>query len=317
MSEGHVWKSVPSEMLYAAEPWRTFRWYTGQKHYSGSYWSSTQADHVIYESRLELARLLYADFDRDVTGIVAQPFLLRTEVDGALRRHIPDYLLATGKGPLVVDVKPRHRVARAEHAFTFAWTREAVESRGWHYEVWSEPPEAELANLRFLAGYRRDWLFEWDLPEEECDQAVDEEPPPDRLFDPAILDEVRDRVASGHTLEAAFACLSDRPAVLVRAAVLHLLWKQRWLTDLSVPLSGPRCAWEWGPASPMTARSSRWWSSLPRRRAAKWSSGTAGDACCGWPSRNCCCPTAPASSRTGQDRPPTIRRRRQRWCWAS
>lgn len=45
----------------------------GQKHYSGSYWSSTQADHVIYESRLELARLLYADFDRDVTAIVAQP----------------------------------------------------------------------------------------------------------------------------------------------------------------------------------------------------------------------------------------------------
>lgn len=70
---------------------------------------------MIYESRLELARLLYADFDRDVTEILAQPFLLRAEVDGALRRHIPDYLLATGKGPLVVDVKPRHRVVRPEH----------------------------------------------------------------------------------------------------------------------------------------------------------------------------------------------------------
>lgn len=50
--------------------------------------------------------------------------------------------MATTAGPLVVDVKPRHRAAKPEHAFTFAWTREAVESRGWHYEVWSEPPEA-------------------------------------------------------------------------------------------------------------------------------------------------------------------------------
>ncbi|MDX2757256.1 TnsA-like heteromeric transposase endonuclease subunit [Streptomyces europaeiscabiei] len=237
VSEGLAWESTPLEMLYAAEPWRTFRWYMGQKHYSGSYWSSTKSDHVIYESRLELARLLYADFDRDVTAIVAQPFLLRTDVDGALRRHIPDYLMATTTGPLVVDVKPRHRVARPEHAFTFAWTREAVESRGWRYEVWSEPPDAELANVRFLAGYRRDWLFEPDLPEDIRDEAVDEEPSPERLCDPAILDEVRERVVDGDTLGEAFACLPDRPAPLVRSAILHLLWKQQWRTDLSAPLS--------------------------------------------------------------------------------
>jgi hypothetical protein len=33
--------------------------------------------HVIYESRLELARLLLADFDRDVAAIAAQPFVLQ------------------------------------------------------------------------------------------------------------------------------------------------------------------------------------------------------------------------------------------------
>jgi hypothetical protein len=42
-------------------PWRVFRWYQGQQHYSGTYWSSTQRDHVIYESRLELAALLLSD----------------------------------------------------------------------------------------------------------------------------------------------------------------------------------------------------------------------------------------------------------------
>ncbi len=51
-------------MLHAAKPWRTFRWHTRQKRtYWGPYRSSMQSDHVIYESRPETARLLYADFD--------------------------------------------------------------------------------------------------------------------------------------------------------------------------------------------------------------------------------------------------------------
>jgi hypothetical protein len=53
---------------------------------------------VIYESRLELARLLFADFDARVGHIVAQPFVLRTSVDRKPRKHIPDYLLITRQG---------------------------------------------------------------------------------------------------------------------------------------------------------------------------------------------------------------------------
>jgi hypothetical protein len=49
-----------ADVLAAAWPWREFRW-PGQKHYSGAY-SSTERDLVLYESRLELARLLFADF---------------------------------------------------------------------------------------------------------------------------------------------------------------------------------------------------------------------------------------------------------------
>lgn len=41
---------------------------------SGYYWSSTACAHVIYESQLELARLLVADFDPLVAAIAAQPF---------------------------------------------------------------------------------------------------------------------------------------------------------------------------------------------------------------------------------------------------
>ena len=68
---------VRAEQLVAGRPWRVFRWRQGQAHYSGWYWSATAGGHVVYESRLELARLLLADFDPQVTAIAAQPFLAR------------------------------------------------------------------------------------------------------------------------------------------------------------------------------------------------------------------------------------------------
>ncbi|MFJ5104991.1 cupin domain-containing protein [Streptomyces sp. NPDC088554] len=61
-----------------------------------------------------------------------------------------------------MDVKPRHRLKKPEVVFTFSWTREAVTSRGWRYEVWSEPAPAVLENIRFLADYCRVWLFDPD-----------------------------------------------------------------------------------------------------------------------------------------------------------
>ena len=57
--------------------------------------------HVIYESRLELSRLLMADFDQSVSFIVAQPFLIRGKDRGVVRRHIPDYLLLTDADPVL------------------------------------------------------------------------------------------------------------------------------------------------------------------------------------------------------------------------
>lgn len=79
------WSAVSSDALREAASWRTFRWYKGQKHYSGTYWSATCTGHVIYESRLELARLLMADFDRSVSWIV-RPAL---SAGGYCRRSLP------------------------------------------------------------------------------------------------------------------------------------------------------------------------------------------------------------------------------------
>lgn len=154
------WDRVCADAVAAALPWRTFRWHHGQKRHFGSYCSATEPDLVIYESRLELSWFLFIVFDTSVRYIVAQPFfLLKAEVDGEARRHVPDYLLLAKQGLVVVDIKPGHRVLRPHSTFTFRWTRRAVESKGWRNEVWNESPPAGLENVRFLAGFRRDWLF--------------------------------------------------------------------------------------------------------------------------------------------------------------
>ncbi|HUY49277.1 MAG TPA: TnsA-like heteromeric transposase endonuclease subunit [Streptosporangiaceae bacterium] len=214
MTEDESWTLVDSATLSGTVPWRTFRWYKGQRHYSGIYWCATMRDHVIYESRLELSRLIFADFDRAVHRILAQPFLLKVKIDGKIRKHIPDYFLATDHGPVVVDVKPEHLLARPKVAFTFEWTRRLVEARGWRYEVWSEPRSPELENLRFLAGYRRPWLF-----------------------DVALLDRVRAADVEGRTFGEAVCGVDDCDPAAARAAVLHLLWRGELETDLGTPLS--------------------------------------------------------------------------------
>ncbi|WP_405467206.1 TnsA-like heteromeric transposase endonuclease subunit [Streptomyces canus] len=211
--EDHSWVSVAAVSLQSASPWRTFRWYKGQKHYSGTYWSATTRDHVIYESRLELARLLFADFDPSVRGIVAQPFLLTAVVEGKPRKHIPDYFLTAEDGPVVVDVKPRRLLSTPVVAFTFAWTRQVVESHGWRYEVWSEPAETELANVRFLAGFRRDWLFS-----------------------PELLQETRHAHLGGVTLSEVVRRCPGHAAERVRAAIHHMLWAHELHIDLTRPL---------------------------------------------------------------------------------
>lgn len=208
-------KDASLTVLFRAAPWRTFRWYFGQRHYSGTYWSATERDHVIYESRLELANLLLADFDRTVHHMVAQPFLLRTEVNGQVRRHIPDYLWDADDGPVVVDVVRTERMVHPRIVLLCAWTRLVVESLGWSYLVVNEPPPIRLANVRFLAGYRRDWLVNQD-----------------------ILGEMRSCGGrfSGMSIEDAEHSVPGHLAALVRPVLMHLLWRQDYTVNLDEAL---------------------------------------------------------------------------------
>ncbi len=206
-------------------PWRRVRSVHGEAHYSGSYASATTGGHVVYESRLELARLLLADFDPAVRGIFAQPCWLVASVGGRVRRHVPDFLLAMRSGAVcVVNVKPADRLNDPKIAEALAWPGELVERHGWEYEVWSGADPVLLENVRFLAAYRRPDV----VPEREIERA---------------WQSVRD---GDHLAVAERRLAGDRPAHEVRPPLLALLWSGRMITDLSRPLSGDsvlrRCA---------------------------------------------------------------------------
>lgn len=208
--------SLSPALMAGSRPWRVFRGYRGQRHYSGSYWSATMGDHVIYESRLELARLLFADQDRSVVRIYAQPFLMRASVGERLRRHVPDYLLVREDDSIeVVDVKPARRLGDERVAEALRWAGEEIRGRGWVYEVWSEPEPTVLENLRFVAGFRRALGIEATLCVHVLDCATGG-PIPIRGIELALAEQA--------------------PTERVRAHVLHLLWHQRLQVDWTVPM---------------------------------------------------------------------------------
>ena len=197
--------------VLSAVPWRSVRSHRGQRHLPGWYWSATTGGHLVYESRLELARLLLADFDPDVVGIAAQPFL----VQDAHRRHVPDFLLRRVDGSVViVNVKPAEQLEVELVAEALAWAGRVFRERGWEHEVWSGADVQLLANVRFLAGYRRAALIE------------------------AVLDTVAIWPAGTVlTIAAAEATLRDVAVVDPRPLVLHLLWSGRLRVDLQRPLT--------------------------------------------------------------------------------
>jgi hypothetical protein len=208
---------LPVDEVLSGRPVREFRWWRGKRHYSGWYWSSTAGAHVVYESRLELARILLADQNRDVVALAAQPFLLQGIDGDRVRRHIPDLLLAHADGGLtVVDVKSAARVDDPKVAAQFDWTRNVCQAHGLGFEVWSGCDPVLLANVNFLAGYRRAATIAVELA--ETVMAAASEP-----VEFAAL--IRRSARSG-------------PPWVIRPVILHLLWRSWLSADLSRNLSG-------------------------------------------------------------------------------
>lgn len=200
----------------AAVPRRTFTWYPGQRNYPGIYWAVTEWDQVIYESRLELAALLFCDFDRVVRRIKAQPFRMGVSIDGRVNRHVPDFLLDTPDATVVIDVVREKRLAEPKIQRLCKWTRLVTQSLSWQYRIVSEPPPMRLVNIRHLAGYRRE-----DVVDRETLGGIRE----------AAADLVGMRFDDAEWLLA-----QTYPKPLVRSALLHALWCQDFRIDLDQQL---------------------------------------------------------------------------------
>lgn len=199
-------------------PVREFAWHPRQGNYPGWLWTSTTGSLVGYESLLERDRVLLADFDPAVVGIVSQPFWLSgpdTQCGVVRRRHAPDYLLTLRDGSLlVVDVKPARMCDKPEVAVVLAWTGRVCRARGWRYEVFHGEDPVIMSNLRFLAMGRRSMFLN-----------------PDDVAAVAAAGVV------GVTLADIEATVTGVDQLDVRACALSLFWRQVWVTDLSRPLS--------------------------------------------------------------------------------
>lgn len=210
-------RDVRLRQFDAAVPWREFRWYRTQRHFSGSYWSATMEAPVGYESRLEYVNLLLADFDPRVVWILSQPFLIDGDDHGTARRHVPDYLLIhADDSACVIDVKPRDKLSRPKVRDSLAWSRRVIERHGWEYRVLSEPDPVVLSNVQFLAGYRRRFQF------------------PDAQV-AAATGALRTPLTLGEAVRAVAPIEGD--IRFARSLVLHLLWMRQLNADLTRPLS--------------------------------------------------------------------------------
>jgi hypothetical protein len=114
----------------------------------------------------------------------------------------------------VVNVKPVDRLESPRVADALSWAGEVFAGRGWAHEVWSDADPMTLANVRFLAGYRRS----------------------------ALLSEISTRVAAslaraGQTIADAEAALRAGGVREPRPVVLHLLWSGVLRADLTRPLT--------------------------------------------------------------------------------
>jgi hypothetical protein len=204
---------VDGAAVARGRPVRAFPTYKGQRNYPGWLWTATTGSLIGYENLLERDRIWLADFDPSVRWIASQPFWVSGRDGETLRRHVPDFLLDTTAGLMVVDVKPPDLLAEPQVADVFDWCRRLCAGKGWRYEVWSGSDPVRLRNVRFLGASRRG-----------------------RTVDEQALGKVADAAAHGMTLGQLEDVVALDPPT-ARAAVLALLWSGRWLVDLTIPLS--------------------------------------------------------------------------------
>jgi hypothetical protein len=192
----------------AVEPVREFSWRKYSRGFAGWYYSATARDHVGYESWLERDRLVLLDRDPQVTAIASQPFWLHWHDGVRNRRHAPDYFVRLADGRArVVDVRAEDDLDDATRE-SFTATERACRSVGWEFVWVGRPAPVLMANIRWLARYRR---TRCGRPQAVADRLLDVFRQPKGLWEGAGL-------------------VGDRLQVL--PVLFHLLWSGALATDL-------------------------------------------------------------------------------------
>jgi hypothetical protein len=207
---GKAWNTRFEE----AEPVRPFRWTKGGKSFAGSYYAVTVGDHVGYESWLERDRLILLDRDPEVVGIGSQPFWLHWHDGQIPRRHAPDYFVRLVDGRArVIEVRAADRM-NEQTARAFAATSRACKAVGWEFQHVGTPEPVLMANVRWLARYRR----------ERSGRPAD------------VAARLLDVISEPLPLWAGAELVGDRLQVL--PVLFHLLWSGQLVTDLDSGLLG-------------------------------------------------------------------------------
>lgn len=117
-----------------------------------------------FESSVERDLLLTLDFDPRVVLIQEQPFTLRYQHEGKLRRYTPDvlaiYLEDGVERTVVYEAKTQENLEKEWQQLRprFKAAVSYCRKRGWRFEIVTDRVlrSAYLENIRFLRGYRED-----------------------------------------------------------------------------------------------------------------------------------------------------------------
>ncbi len=176
----------------------------------GWWWSSTTTGHVGFANAAQERCLLSLDADPLVSCIVHQPLVLA----GTAVEVQVDYAVVRAGKPGVVVLGNRACVEDPSEPLIGAF----CEKTGWHAVAVPSPSEAELRNLRWLAGFRQ--------PYKRDDRAIS-----------AILR----HFADGASLASMLDQSDEMPTAL--PTIYNLLWNGALHVDLEQPLDRQSLIW--------------------------------------------------------------------------
>jgi len=130
-------------------------------------WNGTS---IPYESTLERDFLIRTSFSSSILDIISQPARLEYKAEsGSTYPYTPDYLVyyridkdapwATGRPPLLVEVKPREEIRNNWKAMKpkFRAALHHARKQGWNFAIFDESRirDQKLDNISFLQRYKR------------------------------------------------------------------------------------------------------------------------------------------------------------------